>query len=85
MNSALRQRKIEEEAKKANLPIGILRAVGGFPPEEEETVKLPTLVLQSPPGGSPLPSPPSSPEPVSFCVAVPAAMLLVGGMVMLMG
>ena len=82
--AAGRQQKIKEEAEKAQLPIGILQAVGGLPPEEEEEEEQSPLVgrVEIP---TPNTSPETSPEPTSFCVAVPAAMLLMSGMVMLSG
>lgn len=83
--AAGREQKIKEEAEKAQLPVGILQAVGGLPPEEkEEEVEIPTVSTPSPPP-TPNTSPETSPEPTSFCVAVPAAMLMVSGMVLLSG
>ena len=95
--AAGREQKIKEEAEKAQLPVGILQAVGGLPPEdggqsplagrEEEEVEIPTVYESSTPSppATPNTSPETSPEPTSFCVAVPAAMLMVSGMVFLSG
>ena len=86
--AAGREQKIKEEAEKAQLPVGILQAVGGLPPEEEEEeVEIPTVYESSTPSppATPNTSPETSPEPTSFCVAVPAAMLMVSGMVLLSG
>lgn len=95
--AAGREQKIREEAEKAQLPVGILQAVGGLPPEEkenseqslleEEEVEIPTTHESSTPSPPPTPntSPETSPEPTTFCAAVPAAMLLVGGMVLISG
>ena len=91
-----REQKIKAEAEKAQLPVGILQAVGGLPPsdseeeseeeEEEEEVEVPMLAITRPPSpASSCSSPETSPEPTSFCSVVPATMLLVGGMVMLSG
>ena len=77
-----RQQSILAEAEKAQLPVGILQAVGGFPPEDGgQEVEVPMTPAPSPPATSPE----TSPEPTSFCVAIPAAMLMVSGMVLLSG